>query len=126
MMEGIEALYQQIAESIQQAIPEPWSVAWMEAIFFTEHISYFAEYIPDKGCMPKSFATGRLGRRAFEEMRELFRQSGKPLWCRVRFEIHSGGKFNMKWGYDDCDENGFARFDEQVELERKRKLWNQG
>jgi hypothetical protein len=119
----MEALYRQIGESIQQAIPESWLSAWMDATFFTEHTSYYAEYTPSDGSVPKSFAPERSGRRAFEQLRELFRQAGKPLWCRARFEIQADGKFNMKWVYDDCDENGYARFDEQLELDEKRRHW---
>ncbi len=117
MIEGIETVYQQIADSIDESIHEPWSVAWMEGVFFTEHTSYSAEYQPQAGGPPKSFASGRNGRRAFERLRELFKNAGKPLWCRARFELHSNGKFNMNWNYEDCDQNGFARFDEQAELE---------
>ena len=64
MIEGIETVYQQIADSIDESIHEPWSVAWMEGVFFTEHTSYSAEYKPQAGGPPKSFASGRNGRRA--------------------------------------------------------------
>lgn len=125
MIEGIEPIYQLIADSIQRTIPDSWATAWVEAIYFTEHISYSAEYTPSNGSAPKSFATERSGRRAFEQLREMFQNAGKPLWCGARFTIHSDGTFNMKWNYENCDGNGFARFDEKEEFERKWKLWNQ-
>jgi hypothetical protein len=34
MIEGIETVYQQIADSIVEAIQEPWTTAKVEAIFF--------------------------------------------------------------------------------------------
>ncbi len=126
MVGGIEPFFQEIADSIQEAIQEPWSMASMEAIFFTEHISYIGEYQPSAGGTTKTFATLRAGRNAFVEIREKFRAAGKPLWGRARFEIQSDGNFKLNWGHDDCDENGFARFDEEAELERMKKLWNRG
>ncbi|MBL8816783.1 MAG: hypothetical protein JNL58_12185 [Planctomyces sp.] len=56
----------------------------------------------------------------------LFKGAGKPLWGRASFELTSNGKFNMKWGYEDCDNDGYAIFDEAIELrkseERHRRL----
>jgi hypothetical protein len=122
MIAGIDRLYQQIAGSIQGSIPGQWEVAWIDAIFYSEHTFYSAEYVTREGGASISFATDRAARLAFVELREMFRQAGKPLWCRARFQIYSDGRFNMKWGYDDCDENGFARFDEEAELKRMRDL----
>ncbi len=122
MIDGIEQFYQRIAESVQENIPEPWFTAWIDAIFFSDHAFYSGEYMTDEGCSPKSFATGREARRAFVDLRDLFKQARQPVWCKARFMIQSNGQFNMKWHYDDCDENGFARFDEETELKRMRAL----
>jgi Protein of unknown function, DUF600 len=124
MIEGIEAFFQQIANSIQNAIAEEWALAWVESTFFTEHVRFEAEYLPYAGAPSKSFSIDSDGRGAFCEIRERFKQAGKKLWCRTRFQIESDGRFDMFWGYDDCDENGFARFDEASELERLRKRIN--
>lgn len=121
MIDGIEPYYQQIAQALEDAIPEPWLTASVDAIFFSEANWYEAEYLPAQGGQPKSIGMGRGGQRAFEELREKFREAGKQVWGRARFELHSSGKFSMKWGYDDCDENGFARFDEESELQRRRE-----
>jgi hypothetical protein len=48
-------------------------------------------------------------------MRILFVQAGKVPWGRARFEILSSGQFNLQLSYDDCDERGFARFDDEAE-----------
>jgi hypothetical protein len=125
MIEGIEPLYQQIADSIQDAIEEPWSSAWIDAIFYSEHTRYSGEYLVEGGT-PQSFPTTLEGERAFERIRELFIQAGKPVWCRARFEIHADGRFNMNWGYDDCDEHGYAIFDEEAELKRMRERLDRG
>jgi hypothetical protein len=124
MIDGIEPFFQEIADSIQGAIQEPWSSASMEAIFYSDHIFYLGEYQPGVGGATKTFATERLGENAFVEIRERFRAAGQRLWGRARLVIHADGTFEVKWGYDDCDENGFARFEEQAEMERIRKLMN--
>jgi hypothetical protein len=121
VIDGIEPLYQQIAESIQEAIPEPWAVAWIDAIFYSEHVFYSGEFAPTSENKPKSFATGRIGRKAFVAIREKFREAGRPLWCRARFEVFSDGRFKMNLGYVDCDEAGNAKFDEDAERRRLRE-----
>ena len=77
MVEAIEPLYWQIAESMMEKIPEPWHRAWMDAIFYVDQIFYSGEYIQKEGEVPKSFATDRSVRRAFEEIREKFSEA-KP------------------------------------------------
>ena len=63
MIEGIEALYQQIADSIVEAIPESWSTAKVEAIFFADSITFEAEYTR-KGGGVVSFSSWHSGRQA--------------------------------------------------------------
>ncbi|HWE95791.1 MAG TPA: immunity protein YezG family protein [Tepidisphaeraceae bacterium] len=121
MIEGIEPFYQQIGESIQGAISEPWQRAAVEAIFFPQSSKYLGEYFTAENAPPKGFPVDLKVIQSFRGLRELFKNAGKPLWCRARFELHSDGKFTMNWGYDDCDENGFAPFDEAKESERMRQ-----
>jgi hypothetical protein len=118
MIDGAEMLYQQIADSIQEAITEQWSSAIMEAIFHPGCSTYLGEYTRAVDGVSRSFATPRNGERAFRELRKKFKEAGRPLWGRANFELQSTGKFNIKFSYDDCDENGNARFDEQEELKR--------
>ena len=121
MIPGIEPLYQQIAESIENAIPEDWNTAKMDAVFFPDSSQYRGEYTRASDGVARSFTTTLAGERAFREIRKLFKESDQPMWGRASFELQSKGKFNMKWGYDDCDENGFARFDEEEELRRSEE-----
>jgi hypothetical protein len=94
----------------------------MYAVFFPEHDFYSAEYVATVGTEPMSLKTQGRGRDAFDEIRELFKAAGKPLWGRAWFELHSDGKFKMDWSYDDYDADGFARFDPKVDsfAERRR------
>jgi hypothetical protein len=111
MIPSIEAIYQQIAESIVEAINEPWSKAKVEAIFFADSITFEAEYTRIAGGVA-SFPTLLKGDRAFRELRNKFKAAGKPVWGQACFELEANGKFDMKWGYDNCDENGNTVFDE--------------
>ena len=118
MIDGIELLYQQIAESIEEAIPEEWTTAKMEALFYPGSSTYFGEYRRKADGKCRDFGTTRAGERAFRELRRTFRDAGKPLWGQACFELHSDGKFNMQWGYDNCDENGDMIFNEEQEIAR--------
>ena len=112
MIDGIEQIFQTIADSIQDAIPEEWTTATMEAEFYPHGSRYVGEYTREADGETESFATDLRSERAFRELRERFKEAGKPLWGRACFELNADGKFNMKWGYDDCDEDGYAIFHE--------------
>jgi hypothetical protein len=123
MIPGIEPLYQRIAESIQGAISEDWSTAKMDAVFYSDSITYLGEYVTPCGVL-KDFGTSRDGQRAFRELRQKFADAGKPLWGQACFELNANGKFDLKLGYINCDENGDTIFDELEErqrLEERRK-----
>ena len=126
MIEGIERINQQIAESIQEAIPEEWDTAKMEVIFFPGSSTYLGEYTRKADGKARGFATTRSGERAFRELRKKFREAGKPVWGKACFQIQSSGKFNLQFGYEDCDENGNVLFNEEEELrkaeERHKRL----
>ena len=121
MIEGIEPLYRRIADGIESAIREPWSSAFVEVAYFTEHSRYDGEYTGADGKATGSLEVVDDVRHAFDEARELFRLQGKLPWGRARFDLTSQGSFKMKWIYDDCDDQGFARFDEAKELKRARE-----
>jgi hypothetical protein len=105
MIEGIEELYQIIADKTAEAIPPPWTLARIEAVFFSDSIDFFGEYWPAQG-NPRSLKVVRDVTRAFESARQKFKEAGQKAWGQATFELHSDGKFNMKWGYENCDENG--------------------
>ena len=94
----------------------------VDATFYSDQIDFQNTYVPPGKTQPRDFFLDSAGRRAFRELRDLFKQSGKPLWCRASFQIDSAGKFKMNWGYDDCDENGFARFSEEEAVKRSKQL----
>lgn len=126
MIDGIEPLYQQVGDSIQNSIPEDWSSAKMEAIFYSDSITFFGEYVSQVDKRLKDFSTPRDAQRAIREIRRRFQQAGKPLWGQATFEVHADGKFNVKWGYENIDEEGNTIFDEEAYLlqdeERRKRL----
>src|SRR4051794_13841655 len=110
MIEGIEPLYQRIAASIVEAIPQPWSSAQVNAIFYSDSIDFEAEYTAADGGIG-TFATTLDGDRAFRELRRKFKEAGKPLWGQALFVLQADGKFKMTFGYENCDEQGNTIFD---------------
>lgn len=123
MIDGMEPLYQRIADGVVAALPETWHRALLDAIFYSDHILYHGAYQPAEGSECSSFTNDGGTEQAFCEIRNLFEAAGKEPWCRARFELTSAGKFNLHWSYDDCDAQGFARFDEEAEREWRRQLW---
>ena len=122
MVPGIEEFYQIIGSSIVAAIPEKWTHAKMYAVFYSDHILYDGEYLLLNG-EKRSFSTPIEAERAFRRIRELFKEAQQPLWCRASFELTPEGKFSTKWGYDDCDEKGFARFNEEADKKWRDAQW---
>ena len=121
MIEGIEPFYQQIADAIQPALPPTWYRVWMDAIYYSDSMFYHAAYQTHEGtCL--SLPASMAAENAFDGMRALFARSGKIPWGRARFVIFSTGKFNLQLSYDDCDESGFARFDEAAERQWRQRL----
>jgi hypothetical protein len=118
MIEGLELFYQQIAESMLEAIPEEWSTATFEATFFSDSSRYEAEYTRATDGLARGFQPTDTGCRAFRHLRKKFKEAGKQVWGQACFELLPNGKFNMKWGYDNCDENGDTLFDGDEEVKR--------
>jgi hypothetical protein len=124
MIDGLEPLFQQIAESMLATIPEEWAIAQFEAIFYADSSTYEAEYTRRSDGKARGFQPAGEGSRAFRQIRARFKAAGKPLWCRASFQLHPDGSFNIQWGYDGCDENGNAPFDEEEVIRRHEERHN--
>ena len=126
MIDGLEPFYQRIAESIQAAVRGQWTSARMDAIFYDDSILYFGEYLSATDGLPRDFETSSAAERAFEAIRRRFKETGQPLWGQACFVLQSDGKFNVKWGYENCDEQGNTKFDEaeyhRIHEERRSRL----
>jgi hypothetical protein len=93
----------------------------LDAISYDGCVSYDGSYLVGNEEYCTDFETNRDAERAFREMRALWMKAGKVAWCRARFVLFSTGKFKLQLSYDDSDENGFARFDEDAEMEHSRQ-----
>src|SRR5262245_2593398 len=99
-------------------IPEEWSTAEYHAIFHPDGSTYEAEYVRQVDDLPRGFQPAGNSSKIIRELRQRFREAGQPLWGRVWFTLRPDGTFNVRWGYEDCDANGNAIFDEETEVQR--------
>ncbi len=118
MIDGLDKEYRLIAESMMSAIPEDWSSAKFEVIFYPNSSTYEAEYVRTRDGQARGFRPESAGARTFRQIRKLFKDGGQPVWGQAVFELFPDGRFNMKWGYDNCDDNGDTVFDADKEFER--------
>jgi hypothetical protein len=120
MIDGIEQLYQEIAESMVLSLDEiEWTSARFEVIYYPGCSVYEAEYTRKVDGKARSLSVFSSGIKAFDRLRQLFKDAGKPLWGRACFELSPSGQFHVTWGYDGCDADGNAIFDADLEFERE-------
>lgn len=112
MFSILDCYYQDLATCINDLIDEEWSNATVEAIFFADGTTFLGEYTRASDGVPCSFLTNIGIQEAFIGLRNAVRQSGQPLWGRVRFEINAHGKFTTEFEYDSCDAAGNYQMDE--------------
>lgn len=112
MIDGIEAIYQRIADALVARLPDDWKSARVDAVFFSDSSDYMGEYV-SSSARSVDFEITMEVTRAFKELRRKFKESGKPVWGQASLELQSDGQFNMKLGYDNCDENGNMIWNEQ-------------
>ncbi len=113
MIDGIDLVYKRIADSILNSIREPWSLAKVSVVFYSDGSDYLAEYTSEKGDV-KSFEITLEATRAFRELRRAFKEANQPLWGQVAFEFKADGSFQIKLGYDNIDEDGNTIWDEEA------------
>lgn len=127
MIEGIEEIYQRIAGALVDVLPDKWRVARIQAVFFPESSEYHGEYVTESGEEQDCEVTMEAS-RAFRDLRRKFKDAGQPLWGQAHFELFPTGKFNMKWGYENCDKNGDTIWNEDEwhrQLEERRNRLSQ-
>ena len=120
MIDGIDQYYQQIAQHIENAIPDNWETAQLVATFFPQCSEYLGEYKRKPDGVERGFPVNNATGKIFRQLRKAFKESGKPPWGKAVFLLNESGEFKMNWLYDDCDENGNQIFDEEVE--RKKSM----
>ncbi len=126
MIPGIERFYQRIADSMVPEIPEEWTTARYDVVFYPGNSIYEAEYVRAADGKARSLSPTNDGPRCFRELRKAFKEAGQSLWGRAQFLIDRNGQFKMNWDYDRCDERGNAIYIHEERLkafeERCRRL----
>ncbi len=51
----------------------------------------------------------------------MFIEAGQPVWGQFVFWLSNAGQFDVKWGYENVDENGNTVFDEATWLKNRRE-----
>lgn len=110
MVPGIEAFYELVANEMVKNIPSPWRQSRIDAIFYPENSEYHGEYVSQSG-KDRSFFVSDKVTRAIRDLRMRFKAAGQRVWGQLTFLLNPDGSFNVKWGYDSCDENGDTIWD---------------
>lgn len=122
-VDGLGAFFQRIGAGLQASIPEDWITAKAEAIFFSDSSTYVGEYVRKADRALRSTTNSSDNLKTIREMREKFRAAGKRLWGQFTFEMDASGKFNVHWGYENCDANGDTIFNEEESVRRSEDRW---
>jgi len=110
MIPGIEAAYQVVAEEIEDALPGPWQHATIDGVYYPESEEFNGEFLNQSGEL-ECFRISIKVMKTFRQLREKFKKAGHRVWGQVSFRLYPDGTFNVKWGYDNCDENGTTIWD---------------
>lgn len=119
MIPGIEIFYKRIAESMISEIPEEWTTARYDVVFYPGNSIYEAEYTASADGKARSLSPTNDGPKCFRELRKEFKQAGHLPWGRAHFLLNRNGSFKMNLDYDRCDEKGYAIF---IEEERMKEF----
>ena len=113
MTEELDALYSQVGSAIAKTVPDGWTSAWVQIVFFRQSTLSSGQYITADGTS-RAIEIGPDVEAAFSAMRTLFRANHKPVWTRARLDLTPDGKFDVQWFYDPCDENGDAYYSQDL------------
>ncbi len=120
MIVEIEEFYRKIADEIAISIPDDWTSSSCEVTFYSDSIEYYGIYTNVDGVLD-SFSVSRELSKTFKELRRKFKEVGQPVWGQATFELLADGKFNMKWGYENCDVNGNTIYNSEEWLRRQEE-----
>jgi hypothetical protein len=106
MIEGLEPLYQELADQAAMTLPDGWQKLRIEAVFYAEEeVDYWFGYIARDGNLGGLGITSELC-EVLRGIRAKFHESNQPVFGQVVFSLTNDGKFSLDLGYDNCDENG--------------------
>ena len=137
MFEGIEEIYQNIAEALIESVED----AWMEIVLniertSTNHSTIDAEYLTDNGDIKYiSFFDNDFGLFNFIEQlyQTMTKDSDKHKWNRAKVTLTNDGKLNIKFEWDQELEDELEalskeydpRWDDTLTQEEKDKKYQE-
>jgi hypothetical protein len=98
---SIEAIYQQIASNIMQAITEPWVEALIIADLTDDTGLLVATYKPLDNSPERDFNVDFDVYFAFDELRQQLQKPGHANWQQAKFKLLPDGQFNIDFVYPD-------------------------
>ena len=99
MTSEVETLYQRIAQSIANAIPELWETAWVTVEFEPGVISEAGGYTSLRDKTQHTFSTPNDIGDLFTRLRQLVKRDDRNIWSRARFVLEADGKFRIDFDY---------------------------
>jgi uncharacterized protein (TIGR01741 family) len=119
MNDRIANIYQEIAETLNDLIPEKWEKVHLYAEGWEGYSTEYFYYKPATGEMavlsydiPKRFG---LDEEDFENredklrklaltLQQIFLEQGQEPWSNLTFILEHSGKFHIEYGYEDMSE----------------------
>ncbi|NPC92336.1 DUF600 family protein [Bacillus sp. WMMC1349] len=116
---GLNTIYQKIAETIVETIPEEWSKVFIYGEILEDVRKGFFYYYPDGSDSPvhshnipelfeiEKEEYRKLWRLLIDNLSELwyeFKNSDQEAWTNLTMIIQSDGEFNIDYNYEDLSE----------------------
>ena len=103
MAKSIEQIYQEIAVSIAQSVPQDRTTAWV-SVEVTGDSVYTIKgwYLGEEGGETRAFRVDGSVSRLFAQLRSLLKREGASSWLRAKFTLARDGEFELEFGYDSA------------------------
>lgn len=137
MEQELQSIYQEIAETVNELIPEEWEKFYFYAqisetgggVYFfyntpksPNEYRYSIDFLFDKSIDQQFFAEKR--RYLFDlsdNLKEVFKKHGQELWYSFTMSLQGSGKFNIHFDYTDWFKTDYD-FNEQLEIWKYKYL----
>ena len=97
---AIETVYQEIAELMNAAIPEPWACAWVVVSQEGKtSLGLTGWYEPTNAEAPRNFAVPPKVTRDLAELRRRLHGPEGETWKKSTLQLNSEGKFRLDLEY---------------------------
>ena len=110
MNDRIESLYSEIADALHENINSGFDTAWIN-VEMQKDVGLLGVYFktPDAQCFTIRPSVSLF--KLFNALWHEFIAAGQPAWSTATFTIHSDGKFNLDFGYDNVSDGRTTSLD---------------